>query len=260
MVSVRSGTWSRTCGTPVRALAAASSGARRRRPGTAAAAPARCPAEARRPPLAGQHPGGAAGDHEVERLDEPPAIRHLGRPARRARGAARAPRRRARSRRAHAAASSGAAAARPLRRRAADPLEHAPSTSSARHAVAERVVGEHEPVAQHVGGEVGDVLGHRVAAAAQQRERLRRLDQADRPARARAVLDQRLELVQPVAGRDGAWRRRARPRSRSPRGRRDTRCGGARGSARARRSRGARAPPGGAIARPTTAASSPIDG
>ncbi len=83
------------------------------------------------------------------------------------------------------------------RRAASTRLEHVVG----RDAVAERVVGEHEPVAQHVGGEVGDVLGERVAAAAQQRERLGGLDQADRPARARAVLDQRLELVQPVARR-----------------------------------------------------------
>ena len=51
-------------------------------------------------------------------------------------------------------------------------------------AVGERVVGEDHPVAQHVGGEVGDVLGHDVVAAAQQRERLGGLDGADRAARA----------------------------------------------------------------------------
>ena len=85
--------------------------------------------------------------------------------------------------------------------------EHAVEHVVGLHAVAERVVGEHEPVAQHVRGEVGHVLGHDVAAAAQQRERLGGLDHADRPARAGAVLDQRRQVVQAVALRDGASRR-----------------------------------------------------
>src|SRR3712207_7180978 len=37
------------------------------------------------------------------------------------------------------------------------------------HAVGQRVVGEHQPVAQHVGGDVEDVLRQHVVAAADQR-------------------------------------------------------------------------------------------
>ena len=53
-------------------------------------------------------------------------------------------------------------------------------------------------MAQHVRREVADVVRDHVRAPAQQRERLGGLDQADRPARARAELDQRRELVQAV--------------------------------------------------------------
>ena len=81
---------------------------------------------------------------------------------------------------------------------ATDALEHAVEQVVGLHAVAERVVREHEAVAQDVRGEVGDVLGHDVVAAAQQRERLGGLDGADRAARGGAELDQALQLVQAV--------------------------------------------------------------
>ena len=57
------------------------------------------------------------------------------------------------------------------------------------------------PVAQDVGREVADVVAGDVAAAAQQRQHARRLDEPDRAARARAELDQRRELAQAVLGR-----------------------------------------------------------
>ena len=127
-------------------------------------------------------------------------------------------------------------------------------------AVAERVVGEHDAVAQDVGGEVGDVLGDHVVAAAQHRERLGGLDGADRPARAGAELDQALELMQAVlagvargvAERDGVGDHVTvdeHARGRAP--------GSASRSSVERRSRTCA---GGEIARPTTAASSPTVG
>ena len=67
-----------------------------------------------------------------------------------------------------------------------------------RDAFAERVVGEHEPVAQHVGREVADVVALDVTAAAQQREHACRLHEPDRAAGAGAELDQRRELGQTV--------------------------------------------------------------
>ncbi len=66
-----------------------------------------------------------------------------------------------------------------------DPLEHLVSG----HALAEPVIGEHDPVAQNVGREIMDVLAHDVSAPAQQRERTGRLDEPDRPARTCAELD-----------------------------------------------------------------------
>ena len=66
-------------------------------------------------------------------------------------------------------------------------------------ALGERLVAEHEPVAEHVLGELADVLGEGVAAAAQERERARAEDEVDRPARAGAVLDVAVELLEPVS-------------------------------------------------------------
>ena len=105
-----------------------------------------------------------------------------------------------------------AASARRTGARGLDRLEHAVDQLVGPHAVGERVVGEHEPVAQHVGGEVADVVVGDVRAAAQQRERPRGLHEAERRARAGAELDQRLEVGEAVAARGGASRRRARPR------------------------------------------------
>ena len=45
------------------------------------------------------------------------------------------------------------------------------SRSSARDAVGERLVGQDDPVAQHVAGQVAHVLGQRVVAAAQEGQR-----------------------------------------------------------------------------------------
>ena len=56
-----------------------------------------------------------------------------------------------------------------------------------RHAVGERVVGEHQPVPQHVGGDVEDVLRQHVVAAADQGERAGGGDEAERGAGAGAV-------------------------------------------------------------------------
>ena len=189
VVSARSGTCWRTCG---------DAGARARRRVQAAHVVAdlvgpdlrELGAGAQRRPRArspGSAPAGAAREHEVERLDQ------------RARASARALAGRAAARAARGSGFTPPPPRSAARRRAADRAEDPREHVVRRDAVAERVVGEHQPVAQHVGREVGDVLGDRVAAAAQQRERLRRLDQADRAARARAVLDQRREVVQAVA-------------------------------------------------------------
>ena len=86
--------------------------------------------------------------------------------------------------------------------------------------VGERLVGQHEAVAQHVGREVGDVLGQHVVAAAQERERPRALDQVDRRARARAEREVAREVLDAVALRDRASPRRAAPRTGSATGRR----------------------------------------
>ena len=56
-------------------------------------------------------------------------------------------------------------------------------------AVGERLVRQHQAMAQHVGGEVAHVIGQHVVAAAQERERAGALDQVDRRARAGAVSD-----------------------------------------------------------------------
>ena len=123
-------------------------------------------AEPRRPALAGQRPAGAARDPRSSRAD-----RVVGRAARGPGG--RAGRRASRRlRQPHRPRAGSTASSTPVDR------------SSGAHAVGERVVGEHEPVAQHVGGEVADVVGRGVRAAAQQRERAGGLRQPDRRARA----------------------------------------------------------------------------
>ena len=80
------------------------------------------------------------------------------------------------------------------------PLEHVVEHPVGVDAGGQRLVGEHDPVAQHVAGEVAHVDGQHVVAAAQQRERPAGVDEVDRPARARAELD-------PALRRPGrAWR------------------------------------------------------
>ena len=190
VVSVRSGTWSRTWGWPVRALAAAS----RRRTSSpnwygricASSVPG---AAARRPALARQRARDAR--RASTRSSASTSAPCIGPGPWRPGGSA--------SERAHAAIGSVRCAGRARTPPTVSRMRS--SRSSALHAVTQRVVGQDEPVAQHVGGEVGDVLGHGVVAAAQQRERLGGLDHADRPARRGAELDQALELVQPVLAR-----------------------------------------------------------
>ena len=85
------------------------------------------------------------------------------------------------------------------------------------HALAERVVGEDETVAQHVGGEVTDVVRLDVRTPTEQRQHPRGLDEPDRPARARAELDQSGDVAEPivrwVAGGVGERDRGLRARS-----------------------------------------------
>ena len=61
-------------------------------------------------------------------------------------------------------------------------------------AVGQRFVREHDPVAQHLGGDVVDVLRKHVGAAADQRERPPGRDEPERGPRARSVRDHRLEV------------------------------------------------------------------
>ena len=86
-----------------------------------------------------------------------------------------------------------------------------------RDVVGERVVGEHQPVAQDVGRDVLHVLRQRVVAAAQQRQRPGGPDDAERGARAGAVLDQLGDVGQAVLGRARGWPAPAAPRSRPAR-------------------------------------------
>ena len=68
------------------------------------------------------------------------------------------------------------------------------------HVVGEGVVAEHQPVAQDVRGDVLHVLRQRVVAAAQQRQRPGGPDQAERGARAGAVLDESRDVRHAVLG------------------------------------------------------------
>ena len=67
-------------------------------------------------------------------------------------------------------------------------------------AVGERLVGEHEPVAQHVVGDLAQVLRERVLAAADECQRPPGEDQVDRRARAGAVGDEAREVAEPDRG------------------------------------------------------------
>ena len=85
--------------------------------------------------------------------------------------------------------------------------------ASALDLLGERLVGEHEAVAQRVLGERLEILGEHVVAAADERERARRLHEADRPARAGAEGDVVVELGQAVLGRVARRGRERRRRS-----------------------------------------------
>ena len=62
----------------------------------------------------------------------------------------------------------------------------------------ERLVGQHQSVAQDLGGDVVDVLWHRVVAAAHQRHRPTGTNQAEAGSRAGSELDERCEVGQAV--------------------------------------------------------------
>ena len=87
------------------------------------------------------------------------------------------------------------------------------STASGDDVVRDRLVAEHEPVAEHVLHQLAHVLRDHVVAAAQQRERAGGEREVDRPARADAVLDVRRRARRGRALRCGASRRRATARS-----------------------------------------------
>ena len=76
-------------------------------------------------------------------------------------------------------------------------------------AVGQRLVREHEPVAQDVGGDVEHVLRQHVACGrAAARARAAGGDEAERGAGAGAVRDERREVGEAVASAGHAWRAR----------------------------------------------------
>ena len=184
VVSARSGTCRRTWGWPVRAVAAASRwrtsspgsyGAQLRELGPAADADGAA--------VAGQiRARPAAPAATVERVDELRAGSGRG-PGGRPAARAAAPGLRS-SRHAGPRHPPQVVLVR-LGHRDQDLLDHV----IGRKAVAERLVGEHQPVAQDVGGEVAHVVGGHVAAAAEQRQHAGGLGEADRAAGAGAELD-----------------------------------------------------------------------
>ena len=116
----------------------------------ASSVPTPTPAARRSP---GQRPRHEPGDRDVERLDQ--RLRHRARAL---------PRRRRREHRsAHRALSHGSAVSSDQVRgvRLGDGGEHPLEQLVGGDPLAERVVGQHDPVAEHVGGEVADVVGRR---------------------------------------------------------------------------------------------------
>ena len=109
----------------------------------------RAAADAGREPVAGKHPGAALRERQRERLDERSRDR---------------PRPLARGRDVQRAVGAGASPCGLVvhGRRGARPSARAPRSAVedvvGRHAVRQRVVGQHDAVAQHVGGEVADVV------------------------------------------------------------------------------------------------------
>ena len=77
---------------------------------------------------------------------------------------------------------------------------------SADDALGERLVGEHQAVAQHVGGDVEHVLGEHVAAAPQQGEGPAGGDQAEAGPGAGAVGDERRDVARACSSRGSGWR------------------------------------------------------
>ena len=82
--------------------------------------------------------------------------------------------------------------------RSGERLEHPVEDRVGRLPLGERLVGEHEPVAEHVLRELAHVLRDDVPPAADQRERACREDEVDRPARAGTVRHVRLQVAEAV--------------------------------------------------------------
>ena len=141
----------RTCGMPVRAWPRRRAGGRRRRAGTGASARARCPCPR---PAARCSPGSAPAARRRERRGRAP------RPARPASGPGPGARRGGPATQRHHAHAAGLAR---LRRRGIGRRRRRARGRAGRRAdaVGERLVGQHEPVAQHVAREVAHVLGQR---------------------------------------------------------------------------------------------------
>ena len=97
-------------------------------------------------------------------------------------------------------------------------LQHPGDDVVDRDAVGQRVVGQHQPVPQHVRRDVEDVLRQHVVAAADQRQRAGRGDDAERGPRRRAV-GRPSRRRRPGRARPGCgWRPPAGRRSRPARG------------------------------------------
>ena len=199
VTSTRSARSTRTCGSPVRAVTFQSI-RRTSSPGHVRAdlRELAARAEQRRAVVAGEQPLDAPADRQVERAEERLRQRPRPGPVRRARRALRG---RPSSARPPAAPRSSWGAATLREHRVEDPVGV--------DLLGERLVAEHEPVPERVLGERLDVLREHVVAAAEERERARRLDEADRPARAGAVGDVRRESAEPVRRRDRASPSRA---------------------------------------------------
>ena len=96
--------------------------------------------------------------------------------------------------------------------------EHLPDHVVGGDALGERVVGEDQPVAQDLGRDVEDVLGHEEAPAPQHGERPAGRDHAERGARAHAERDVLRRAAADPTPPGHASPSRGGPRSRAPRG------------------------------------------
>ena len=222
--SSRSATVCRTCGTVVRAVTGQSI-RRTSSPGRYSRdSPASLPGPGQQAEVVAlQQPVELAGDRAAAAGRAPRSARAVatppaggragragrsGRPAGRAGAAARAdgpaggPARRRRSaRRGGCCPAAGVAFCRGRDRRHRHGGQHPGDDVVGRDVVGERVVAEHQPVPQDVRRDVLHVLRQRVVAAAQQGQRPGGADDAERGARAGAVLDQLRDVGHAVLGR-----------------------------------------------------------